>query len=328
MTQPSPGYSKIPDSLRPLIPQPSTDMTEEWGDQDSGFDRSVARMAHNTEEQATWQCPDCGNAVTPISLGATRKKGFERVGRYLPRAFCTCHGGAIRRQIAEARWAASDAQGDREAYKMSLLRSCGLANVGMTKSSWLQTTEPRKKAWRFAERMITKLDEGTSAFWWGPFGCGKTHLAYAVATEMVMRHLKGAVVVNWIDRMKEIQHTWKTTDQEGPLWRGLTKSPILFLDDFDKQLPRPEDIGKPAWKLPAPWYMESLYYVIDARYRQRLPTVLISNLCYTDLESVLQEIGGTAVDAVLSRMHRAGAVKVDWGKAGLTEFTGESEVNF
>jgi hypothetical protein len=100
----------------------------------------------------------------------------------------------------------------------------------------------------------------------------------------------------------------------------MLKVPVLFLDDFDKQLPSPKDLGKSHYKLPASWYMESLYWVIDERYANNRATVLIANQSYDDLEIVLQAIGGTAVDAILSRFNRNNAIRLDWATTGVVEY--------
>lgn len=287
---------------------------------------ALARILKTTEEEASWTCPDCGQLVQPRNLNASAV--LRKQGRWLPRTHCDCKGGAERHMQARLHWLDMDAARDVQNQRAALLRGCGLDGSGLTFDSWHADTAGRKKALGYARRLVQQIAAGGWSFWFGPFGCGKTHLAHAIASELVMEHGRAAIVVNWLARLRDIQETWGTGDRETPLWRGMTDAPVLFLDDFDKNLPRPSDLRKPHVKLPASWYMESLYYVIDTRYQAGRSTVLISNLSYIDLETVLQAIGGTAVDAVLSRFNRSGAVRVDWGAAGLTEYASSEHPAF
>lgn len=308
----------LPENFRNLIPVPDATPFEPTGE---GLGNVMGRMLKATAQAATWDCPDCGNPVMPREYHLTRSKANPLGGkRFLPRTFCSCKGGSVRRQRVEAAWADQDREDNRRDMRYAMLRTCGLSDSGMTKDSWIKDTEPRKKAWGIAEKIISTIArENRGGFWWGPYGCGKTHLAYAVATELVMNGM-GAVVINWIAKIREIQQTWSTNGTDAPIWRSFVATPVLFLDDWDKQLPRPEDIGRANWRLPANWYLDSLYWIVDQRYRANQVTILISNLTYPEIEKVFQAIGGTAANAILSRMNRSQSVRVDWGKLGLTEY--------
>jgi len=308
----------LPNSFRALLPAP--DATPIGLDGADGGN-VLNRMMKPTAAEAAWECPDCGELVLPREFAIKPSQINPRGGKkFLPRTFCTCKGGTVRRQRVEELWANRDREDNRRDMRYALLRTCGLADTGMTKASWLQNTEPRRRAWGIAEKILRSIThENRGGFWWGPYGCGKTHLAYAIATELVMGGM-GAVVINWIAKIREIQQTWSTNGTDAPIWRSFVATPVLFLDDWDKQLPRPEDIGRANWRLPANWYLDSLYWIVDQRYRANQVTILISNLTYPEIEKVFQAIGGTAANAILSRMNRSQSVRVDWGKLGLTEY--------
>lgn len=300
--QPDPYRSPhMPDALRALLPQ---------ADQTGMGEGAVGRLVKPTYRAAVWQCPDCGQEVQPHSLG----KGW------LPSAWCTCPGGTVRQQRSHVRWAMQDAKHREEANRHAMLAECDLTDCGMTFDNWRADTPAREKALTYAKRMLQRIAGGSWAFWWGPYGCGKTHLAHAIAARLVLDHGRSARVVNWLRQLREIQMAWSNGTKEGPLWDAMIKTSVLFLDDFDKQLPRPGDLGKPHVTLPKSWYMESLYWIIDARYAACRPTILIANQPYGDVEQVLQAIGGTAVDAVLSRFNRNGAIMLDWSVTGISEF--------
>lgn len=280
---------------------------------------AVSALLRATTTAATWLCPDCGEQVPPKTIPPAL--AGQKL-RYLPAGHCTCPGGLDRYAQSRIRWAMSDVEKSERSVRERLVAVCEL-DPAQTFESWLPDNLARVQARETARRITLRLNAGEWGLWWGPYGCGKTHLANAVAYSLVMDHGKPARVVNWLSRLREIQMEWKKkdgVDREALLWRPMLNSQVLFLDDFDKGLPKPEDLGKPNVKLPSNWYTESLYFVIDERYRANRPTVLISNQSLTDLTVVLKAIGGTAVDAVLSRFNRSGASSVDWGKLGLTEF--------
>lgn len=293
----------MPEVLRGMLPMPSDDMGQTRD--------AVTKMLKPDRIGATWECPDCGAQVQPRPIGR----------RWLPRAFCSCPGGTNRMQQSRIRWADQDREDTEKIKRYRMLEACDLVGTGMTFDSWQADTPARKRAEAFGRRMVQKLAQGQWAFWWGPYGCGKTHMAHSVASALIMEHGRGARVINWLRQLREIQQSWSDNTKETPLWNAMLKTPVLFLDDFDKQLPRPSDLDKPHIKLPSSWYMESLYWIIDERYANNRPTVLIANQSYHDTETVLQAIGGTAVDAVLSRFNRNGAIKLDWATTGVTEYT-------
>lgn len=223
-------------------------------------------------------------------------------------------------------YASQQADNERQQERLQFLRRCGLAD-GMTFQTWQQDTPARRKAAAWARRLTQRIAAGLWSYWHGPYGCGKTHLANAIATELVLEHGIGVRVVNWMVQLRAVQQSWSDNGiQEGPLWDLMIKPHALFLDDFDKQLPRLVDLDKPQVRLPASWYMESLYYVIEMRTAAKRPTVLIANQPLADIVTVLQAVGGTAVDAVFSRFSRAGSITIDWSQTGLTEFVRPAEL--
>jgi len=300
----------LPEALRALMPSQSGAIEMDDANAESGM-KSVGALLKSSSGDATWVCPDCGQDVKPVSFG----------DRFMPSAHCQCKGGADRFMRTKMRWYEQADKERKENSRQKLLTGCQLDDSGQTFSSWRQESAGQRKAYAWAKRLVQRLNEGQWSIWWGTYGCGKTHLAHAIATDLVLEHGKSARVTNWLLQLREIQRSWSDgTVQEGPLWSAMLNSSVLFLDDFDKQLPRPEDLGKKHTSLPSSWYMESLYTIIEKRYSAGKPTVLIANQSFDALSQVLQAIGGTAVDAVLSRFNRSGSIMVDWSKTGLSEY--------
>ncbi len=106
----------------------------------------------------------------------------------------------------------------------------------------------------------------------GNYGCGKTHLAAAIANEALRRHYRVlfAIVPDLLDHLRstfgpnsEIQY-----DERFETVRDV---PLLILDDLGTENT-------------TPWAREKLYQIINHRYNYRLSTVITSNRDPKDIE--------------------------------------------
>jgi DNA replication protein DnaC len=136
----------------------------------------------------------------------------------------------------------------------------------------------------------------------GGYGCGKTHLAAAVAnhrlslghpalfvnTPDLLDHLRGAynpsASTNYDDRFEEVRN-----------------APLLILDDLGTQSN-------------TEWAQEKLYQIFNYRYNARLPTVITTNV---ELESVELRIRSRMVDPSLVQIIHISAP--DFRRAGVDQ---------
>ena len=110
----------------------------------------------------------------------------------------------------------------------------------------------------------------------GPNGTGKTHLAAAIANQLMQ---EGTVVVcmTMIDLLDRIKKTYEQNRQhggessEGNLLNTYKTVPLLIIDDMGKE---------PATE----WAVSKIYAIINARYEAYMPTIITTN--YTDSELV------------------------------------------
>jgi DNA replication protein DnaC len=110
----------------------------------------------------------------------------------------------------------------------------------------------------------------------GGYGCGKTHLAAAIAHERVAKG-EPALFVIVPDLLDYLRSTFApdspaTFDER---FETLRESPLLILDDFGAQSN-------------TPWAEEKLYQLLNHRYNVQIPTVITSNCRLEDIEQRLR----------------------------------------
>lgn len=110
----------------------------------------------------------------------------------------------------------------------------------------------------------------------GPKGTGKTHLAAAIANQL-MQEGTAVICMTMIDLLDRIKKTYEQSSQndwessESTLLNTYKTVPLLIIDDMGKE---------PATE----WAVSKIYAIINARYEAYLPTIITTN--YTDSELV------------------------------------------
>lgn len=121
----------------------------------------------------------------------------------------------------------------------------------------------------------------------GGYGCGKTHLAVAIANRCTENNLSSLFVVvpDLLDHLKATYspHSTVSYDQR---FEEIRTAPLLILDDLGTQAS-------------TPWAQEKLFQIFNYRYNARLPTVVTSNC---SLEELDRRIRSRMVDPMLSRI--------------------------
>lgn len=106
----------------------------------------------------------------------------------------------------------------------------------------------------------------------GQYGCGKTHLAAAIANEALKRHYRVlfAIVPDLLDHLRSTfgPNSEVEYDERFEIIRDV---PLLILDDLGTENT-------------TPWAREKLYQIINHRYNYGLSTVITSNRDPKDIE--------------------------------------------
>lgn len=158
----------------------------------------------------------------------------------------------------------------------------------------------QKKALRVATDYANNFkvdahETGRNLIFIGATGCGKTHLACGIGFEVL--DMGGIVRYTTMgDMIRRITDTWRNRDgeSESDVLRDLTSAALLILDEAGVQSGSELEI-------------RNITNVIDGRYREQLPTILVSNLTIKDLSPLL---GDRVIDRL--RDHGSPLVAFNW----------------
>jgi len=105
----------------------------------------------------------------------------------------------------------------------------------------------------------------------GGYGCGKTHLAAAIANEAVNRGISTLFITvpDLLDSLRFAYADPETTFEQR--FEEIRNASLLILDDFGTQ----NATG---------WAQEKLFQIINYRYINKLPTVITTNLMLDEIE--------------------------------------------
>lgn len=133
----------------------------------------------------------------------------------------------------------------------------------------------------------------------GGYGCGKTHLAAAIANYRVMQG-QPALFIVVPDLLDHLRATFTpqsavTFDQR---FEEVRRAPLLILDDLGTESA-------------TPWAREKLYQIFDYRYNARLPTVITTATPIEELDPRLAtrmlDVSRCTPFAILAPAYRGGA---------------------
>lgn len=121
----------------------------------------------------------------------------------------------------------------------------------------------------------------------GGYGCGKTHLAAAIANDCIARGHQALFVVvpDLLDHLRATYGPTSTVTYD-ERFEQIRNAPLLILDDLGTQAT-------------TPWAMEKLFQIFNHRYNAQLPTVVTTNHA---LEEIDIRIRSRLVDPSIGRI--------------------------
>ncbi len=152
-----------------------------------------------------------------------------------------------------------------------------LKNMTFDNFDWKRVNLPPEQRQNLGEAYRLALDFAKSPDGWlvlqGETGCGKTHLAAAIANHCLQagKTVKFVVVPDFLDHLRS---TFSPDSQVSydQLFEEVKNAPLLILDDFGEQST-------------TPWAQEKLYQVINYRYNARLTTVITTRCSLDEIDS-------------------------------------------
>ncbi len=136
----------------------------------------------------------------------------------------------------------------------------------------------------------------------GTYGCGKTHLAAAIANHALI-HGHPALFLNTPDLLDFLRETFapKSDTTYSQRFDEIREAPLLVLDDLGTESP-------------TAWAVEKLYQLLNYRYNAKLPTVITTNRRIEDVEprvaSRLSDAEIVTALNILAPDFRAGKISV------------------
>lgn len=266
-----------------------------------GSDKIVS-MALTTPapKQVTGVCEDHGQFPQQINVifGREFKTGCPECSR-------------IRKDEEAARAEAQEAQ----ALRMRMAEKLGAALIpkrfaGKTFAWYIPETPEQQKALNTCMRYAAEFKQiaaaGRCLLLLGKPGTGKTHLSVAIANEIMARSSDTAVYRTIGSVLQAIRATYDhSSDQsESKILSSLISPSLLILDEIGVSKEKPSDFE-----------LTTLFAIINGRYEELRPTVIVSNL---DAKALASAIGERCAD----RLREGGVIVIpfEWesqrGKEG------------
>lgn len=146
----------------------------------------------------------------------------------------------------------------------------------------------KNRCFDYAKNFPENLKKGISMIFCGTTGTGKTHLACSIANHVIYEHGKTAVFLSVMDAVRRIKETYRKTSKENEreAISSLVYPDLLILDEVGVQF------GTDTEKM-------ILFEIINKRYENMKPTILLSNL---SPEILMQFVG----ERIMDRMKEGG----------------------
>lgn len=277
--------------------------------------------------QAQGQCPHCSPVPKPVRIelveltgqceqhGAWTNPVPSVVARHLVDRCPTCTTEAAEAKQQEERKASRAAVLGKRASRMRQLfdgaeipkrfTARSFENYRLEADNGPQAVA-LNRAQKFAANFPKAMELGANFVFCGKPGAGKTHLACAIANAVMRQHGASALFITVFDVIQRVKATYGDKDQsERTVMRSFVEPDLLILDEVGVQF------GTDHEKV-------IITDLINRRYNDMRPTIILSNLDETELgmflgERVMDRMfeGGGGVIAFSWASYRAKVAKDD-----------------
>lgn len=229
---------------------------------------------------------------------------------------CTC-------KEAEKKWALYDAEQERKKKEeaqaarraemerriMRLLGDSGIKKrfTQRTFENFKCDTPQRQHAYNVAKSYADYWDihaaDGTGLYIEGSNGTGKTHLAAAIALQLIKQRRIPVICKTAGDLLLDIKNAYDVAESTEKQVLDVYKRVDLLIVD---------DLGKEQC---TDWSISTLYSILNDRYEEMRPTIITTNYSDSDLVKALTPKGYDClkVQAIISRLREVSPVlKMSW----------------
>lgn len=144
----------------------------------------------------------------------------------------------------------------------------------------------------YAENFLRFKETGEGIYYSGTFGTGKTHLAVAIALDLIQKGVP-VICMTAIDLLAEIRKTYDSNRNvsEYQILKAYKEVDLLVIDDLGKEYC-------------SDWATSMLYDIINDRYESCLPTIITTNYNDEDLvDRLARKSNYETAGAIVSRLH-------------------------
>lgn len=214
-------------------------------------------------------------------------------------------GGHCPHCTEEASRKQEEADAERRAAERTqhLISTCGVpsrfdaATIANYKPPTDRAASIRETCRDYVERFPELAKQGSSMILSGNVGTGKTHLATAVAKGVIKRHQLPSKYTSVSQVMRRIRSSYNAErgeETEAEIIEKLVRVPLLVIDEVGVQLGSNHEYTM-------------LFDILNGRYSELQPTVVVSNLG-------VKELAGAIGERLVDRLRENGAVLIfDWG---------------
>jgi DNA replication protein DnaC len=144
----------------------------------------------------------------------------------------------------------------------------------------------------YAENFQKFKETGEGIYYSGTFGTGKTHLAVAIALDLIKKGVP-VICMTAIDLLAEIRKTYDSdrSVSEYQILKAYKEVDLLVIDDLGKEYC-------------SDWAISMLYDIINDRYERCLPVIVTTNYNDEDLiDRLARKSNYETAGAIVSRLH-------------------------
>ena len=242
--------------------------------------------------------------------GEFEQKVFSVLGRELKTGCPDCS------RLAQEATEESERQSKALMLRMAMERKLGAALIpkrfiGKTFDSYVAVTVEQHKALntcrRYAAEFAQIAESGRCLLLLGKPGTGKTHLSVAIANKIMAATSATAVYRTVGSVLQSIRATYDRASEqsESQILSSLVSPSLLILDEIGVSKEKPSEFE-----------LTTLFAIINGRYEEQRPTVIVSNL---DAKALPAAIGERCAD----RLREGGVIVIpfEWesqrGKEGV-----------